>query len=167
LSIHWEMFSWEAFATLATGAAAVGAAWWVGRNQMDIQRRQIKLIENDLKIQLLEKRKACVESMREIHFAWNGQVELSDDQWRKFYLLLQDVELLFPPNIAQKFDLAVDATFWAKRHSARAFQYRKSGDDQRADERLEQSYAKEDQVMAIMPQLLNDLITQTRVDAWS
>jgi hypothetical protein len=151
---------------LVTGVAAVGAAWWVGKNQLEIQRRQIKLIENDLKIQLLEKRKACVESMREIHFAWNGQVELTDEQWRKFYLLLQDVELLFPPKVVQNFNLAVDATFWAKRHSSRSFQYRQKGDDHRADERLEQSYAKEDEVMAVMPQLLSDLIIHTRVDAW-
>jgi hypothetical protein len=52
LSIHWETFSWEAFATLT----AVIAAGWVGWNQVKIQRRQTIFVEYDLKIQLLDKR---------------------------------------------------------------------------------------------------------------
>ncbi len=74
------MFSWEAFATLVTSVLAVGAAWHVGRNQLEIQRRQVKLTENDLKIQLLEKRTECIVAMREISDAWTANLELPDNK---------------------------------------------------------------------------------------
>lgn len=42
-----DYLSWEAFATLITGALAVGAAIYVGRKQTDIQTKQV-LIQNRL-----------------------------------------------------------------------------------------------------------------------
>jgi hypothetical protein len=87
------MFSWEAFATLVTGLVAVGAAWQVGRNQIEIQKRQIKLTENDLKVQLLEKRSACIDEMREIADAWFRQASLSNEEWARFHTMFRQAEL--------------------------------------------------------------------------
>ncbi len=42
--IYWTGFSWEAFATLATGLTAVAAAWWVGQKQTAISRRQTEIL---------------------------------------------------------------------------------------------------------------------------
>jgi hypothetical protein len=160
------MFSWEAFATILTGFAAVGAAWFVGSNQLEIQRRQTALTENDLKIQLLDKRSACVKSMREIHYAWLREMHLSDDDWTKFYSLSQDAILLYPKKVTQKLDKAVDGIFLAKQHYQRSQIYNDRGEQDLASEKLEKSFNEEDKVMKIMPELLDELIAYSRVDAW-
>lgn len=41
--IDWSAFTWEAFATLATGFLAVGAAIYVGRRQTGIAERQTRI----------------------------------------------------------------------------------------------------------------------------
>jgi hypothetical protein len=166
LTIYWSEFSWEAFATLVTGVLAVGAASWVGWNQLQLQKRQTRLIENDLKIQLLERRTICVGDMREIYWAWMRNAKLSDEEMHKFYKLMEQAQLLFPVRVTAKLDEAVSATFWAKQHLRRAYDFNKSGESSKADERLEQSFAEEDKVMKLMPELLNDLVDHTRVDAW-
>lgn len=50
-AIHWNQFSWEAFATLATGFLAVGAAFYVGRKQLAILKKQTELQELQTDIQ--------------------------------------------------------------------------------------------------------------------
>jgi hypothetical protein len=157
---------WQAIATFVTGFLAVGAAVYVARKQTDIQQRQTRLAENDLKVQLLEKRSACVKSMREIHYAWLREMHLSDDDWKKFYSLSQEVVLLYPKNVAQKLDDAMSGIFWAKQHDTRSQIYHEWGEPDLANVRLEQSFAEEDKVMKIMPDLLEELIEYTRVDAW-
>ena len=54
--INWCAFSWEAFATLATGLAAVVAAWRVGRKQVMILDRQTAIQEQTLRSELFDKR---------------------------------------------------------------------------------------------------------------
>ncbi len=157
---------WQAIATLVTGVLAVGAAFCVGRKQTKILNRQTELIENDLRIQLLEKRSVCVTSMRKIHHAWHREMTLSDEEWREFYLLSQDVLLLYPKNVTKSLDDAMSAIFWAKQHYKRSEQYGEQGKVKEADERLEAAFAEEDKIMKIMPKLLDELIEYTRVDAW-
>lgn len=48
--VDWAAFSWEAFATLLTGALAVGAAIWVGRRQFQIMNRQIEISSKQTEI---------------------------------------------------------------------------------------------------------------------
>ncbi len=160
------MFSWEAFATLTTGVLAVGVAAWVGFNQVKLQRRQTKLIENDLKIQLLEKRSKCVESMRKISSAWIAHMKLTDEEWLNFHALFREAELLFPPDVTKNLDQALSGIFWAKQHFKRSSQYYERGDTKQAEHRMDDAFAEEDKVMKIMPTLLNELIDHTRIDAW-
>jgi hypothetical protein len=54
--IYWSEFTWEAFATLATGLAAVVAAYLIGRRQVQIQQAQTHLQERSLRFQLLDRR---------------------------------------------------------------------------------------------------------------
>ncbi len=56
MGIEWAALSWEAFATLATGLAAVLAAGIIGFRQSQIQDRQVALQEQELKVSLLEER---------------------------------------------------------------------------------------------------------------
>jgi hypothetical protein len=157
---------WQAIATFVTGVLAVGAAMYVARKQTGIQNRQTRLIENDLKIQLLDKRSECVASMRKIYHAWQREMELSDDDWKEFYFLSQDVILLYPKDVTKKLDDAMSGIFWAKQHHKRSHQYHQRGKTEEADKRLEDAFAEEDKVMKIMPTLLDELIAYTRVDAW-
>lgn len=166
MNIYWSQFSWEAFATLVVGLAAVVAAWWVGQNQIKIQRRQLRLIENDLKIQLLEKRISCVNDMRELHFAYQQHAKLNPEEMFRFHKLLEQAQLLYPANVSNKMRAAVDAAFWAQRHLRRSFDIRQAGDSAKADEKLELAFAEEDKAWHLLPELLDDLIDHTRVDAW-
>jgi hypothetical protein len=164
--IYWSLFSWEAFATLLTGVLAVGAASWVGWNQLQLQKRQTRLIENDLKIQLLEKRTICVNDMRDIHYAWMRNAKLSNEEMFKFHKLMEQAKLLFPARVTQKLDEAVSATFWSEQLRRRAYDLSHTGDKASADSKLEQSFAEEDKVFRLMPELLGDLVEHTRVDVW-
>jgi hypothetical protein len=56
IPVYWSEFSWEAFATLATGLAAVVAAYLIGRRQVQIQQAQTYLQERSLRFQLLDRR---------------------------------------------------------------------------------------------------------------
>ena len=157
---------WQAIATFVTGGLAVGAAVYVGRKQTEIQRRQTILIENDLKIQLLDKRSACVSSMRKIFYAWEQKIRLSEDEWKVFYALSQDVILLYPKELTQKLDDAMSGIFWANQKYEQARLEHNRGNPEKAKERREAAFAEEDKVMKIMPDLLPELIDYTRVDAW-
>ena len=166
MTVYWSEFSWEAFATLVAGLAAVGAAWWVGRNQLEIQRRQTKLVENDLKIQLLGKRSTCVKEMRELFHTWNASNKLEHEQWRNFYNLMNEVELLFPKAVYEDISQAVDGTLWSRRHYERALQYYDKGKAEEAQEQQEKSWGAQDAVDEVMPRLLDAMISHTRIDAW-
>lgn len=160
------MFSWEAFSTLMTGIAAVCAAAWVGWNQLQLQKRQTQLIEDDLKIQLLERRAACVSDMREIYWAYMRNAKFSEDEMFKFHKLLEQAELLFPPKVSSKLDEAIKAAFWSERHYRRALDLQNTGENAKADEKLELHFSLDDKVFQLLPELLHDLVLHTRVDAW-
>ena len=55
-SIVWQGFSWEAFATLATGLSAVLAAVYVARKQSEIQKAQVGLQSLALRSDLFDRR---------------------------------------------------------------------------------------------------------------
>ena len=48
--IDWHAFTWEAFATLVTGLAAVIGAVWIGLRQVAITRRQTKIADRQTSI---------------------------------------------------------------------------------------------------------------------
>ena len=102
--------------------------------------------------------------MRKIYYAWDQQIRLSDDEWKEFYALSQDVILLYPKELTQKLDDAMSGIFWAKQQYERSHQYHQRGNPKKADELREAADAEEDKVMDIMPGLLPELIKYTRVD---
>ncbi len=66
VSIAWDKFSWEAFATLFTGVVAVIAAYRIGRRQTDIQNRQTGLQEQSLRWELFDRRYKVYERTKAI-----------------------------------------------------------------------------------------------------
>lgn len=60
--IAWCAFTWEAFATLATGLSAVLAAYRVGKMQVEIQRRQTDIQNQALRLSLFERRYKIYEA---------------------------------------------------------------------------------------------------------
>jgi len=48
LGIDWSSFGWDAFATLATGFAAVVAANFVGSRQVKITERQTDILDRQI-----------------------------------------------------------------------------------------------------------------------
>ena len=166
MSIDWSEFSWEAFATLVTGIAAVAAAWWVARNQIEIQKRQTKLSENDLKIQLLEKRSACVDELRQISNAWNQNANLSNEERAKFLALLYKVELLYPKIVAKKIDEAISIFRKANYNHIRSNVYYNRGEIEKGDEYSKNASDFEDKFLVVLPLLIDELVKNTRIDAW-
>jgi hypothetical protein len=55
-AIDWCGFTWEAFATLATGLAAVGAAVFIGTRQAEIQKVQAGIQSLALRSDLFDRR---------------------------------------------------------------------------------------------------------------
>jgi hypothetical protein len=170
--IYWAELSWEAFAALFTGIAAVGGAIYVGKRQTkiaerqtDILNRQTILAEQELRIQLLEKCSDCVTAMRELVGKWNI-TRLDGDDLDKFRKLSWQAELLYPPEIAEKVKTAFSGTFWSKHWGERANYLAELGESDRATKHLEMSFEEEDKAIKIMPDLINDLVEHTRVAGW-
>lgn len=171
--IYWTEFSWEAFAALFAGIAAVGGAIYIGKRQTKIAERQTEILnrqthlaEQELRIQLLEKRSACVAAMRELTGAWNMNARFSDDEHDKFRQLLWDAQLLYPSEVGEKIKQAVEETFWSQVLYNRAQRYHDMGKADHADKKLAESFAEEDKAMEVIPDLINDLIEHTRVAGW-
>ena len=166
-------FPWEALATLLTGLMAVVGAVIVGRRQLlisdkqtEILDRQTRLQETSIRVDLLDRREACVDMLREIVQEWSQNSTLSDEKWKLFHNLLQRAQLLYPQALVQEIIAAVDGLFWEKHWLARAQQYREKGDEATGMEKMDQSFEEGDKVMRIMPTLLDKLIAHSRVADW-
>lgn len=64
MAINWGAFTWEAFATLVTGLAAVGAALVVAYRQAGIVERQVKLQEAELRNAVFDRRMDVYHKIR-------------------------------------------------------------------------------------------------------
>lgn len=67
MNIDWSAFSWEAFATLVTGVAAVVGATIVGLRQVGIQKRQADIQEKQVEIARLEVAASLFDRRMEVY----------------------------------------------------------------------------------------------------
>lgn len=142
--IDWAAFSWEAFATLATGAAAVAAATFVGLRQLGIAReqmaiterqsrileRQVGLDELNLRVDLFEQRFAVYERARKFLGAIMAHADRPDAEIQRGYVVaLDEARFLFRPEVhAQLREIwERSAAFFAVK-SAMEAEYRRTGD---------------------------------------
>jgi len=107
--IYWSALNWEAFATLATGFAAVAAAFTVGRKQVaiaeqqkEILSRQVALDELKLRSELFERRFAVYEATR----SFLSEIMVNGDKVRsecesQFLIALDQSTFLFHAEVRQ------------------------------------------------------------------
>jgi Zn-dependent oligopeptidase len=98
-------FTWEAFASLVTGIAAVSGAVWVGRKQVAIQEKQVELKTQSLKSELFAKRLENYESVRDFMNSVLRTPDVIDDQLlNRFFVAQREARFLFSPNVYQRLD---------------------------------------------------------------
>jgi hypothetical protein len=106
--IVWSAFSWEAFATLATGLAAVIAASIIGWRQTGIQTRQTEILEQQalaqslaLKVELFDRRYSVYDMVKE-HLGSmlnDGRIP-NDETTRNFHIAMGEAKLLFSDEVS-------------------------------------------------------------------
>ncbi len=104
--------------------------------------------------------------MREIHNAWIRALQLSDDEMQKFVKLVEQVQLLFPRSVTEKLKKAVDANHSAEFALNLAYDFQQSGKPNEAREKFIESNRKRKEVMKLMPEILEILVSQSKLDAW-
>jgi hypothetical protein len=172
--VEWLPFSWEAFATLATGFAAVFAAWLIGKRQTDILARQIadareaserdfKLREQTLRVELLNHRYEMIDEIRRIWGQWQQDGVLSDDDWNALRKVFHRAQLLYPAPIVDSIAMALKELTNHKREQARADQHFEGGRDEVAQKHLEKSFEADDAVISVMDPLLFQVLESSKV----
>lgn len=105
MGIDWSAFTWDAFATLATGGAAVVAAYKVGKRQIDIQARQTSLQEIALRSSLFDKRYQVFENSRAFLGYILREAEAPDAETeRQFMVAIGESRFLFEPAVHDSLD---------------------------------------------------------------
>lgn len=97
-AIVWTAFSWEAFATLVTGLAAVAAAWAVARKQGQIVERQVALQELTFRHEVFEKRAVIYNAIRRYigEIVYSGKPSHpSFDMFKEYFNAVETVRFLF------------------------------------------------------------------------
>jgi hypothetical protein len=181
VGIAWTQFSWEAFATLATGLAAVVAALVVGWRQTGIAGRQNDQLaqqseyarqtaERDYLLQaqafrlaLLSERKLVLEEFRRLWGVWIQNATLQDEDWNALRRVLHQAQLVYSHDLSQKIGRALDGTLTERRMHERANQAHARGDGEKATEYLERAFKAEDEVSEVMMKLLAEMIGETQV----
>ena len=166
MTIFWDQFSWEAFATLLTGLAAVGGATIIGSMQTRILSRQLRFAETNLRIGLLDRRANCISRMREVVAEWTRDARLSPESWSKFQSAFFDAELLFSKQLVAEMDQALGSLFWKEHWERRAQDYFNRGNEEKGRQKLEDSFVEDDKVFAVMPQLLAKMNAESRTADW-
>ena len=157
---------WDAVATFGAGLMAVFAAWNIGRRQNGILARQTIVAENDLKIQLFERRSACLNELRRLYYlhSTNGKLEIEDI--RTFQELMFAAQVLFPIEIVSRFEETFSETHGAFQKHDRSQLYFKRGENERGEKFREEAWEHDDRVFKLLPELLEGLKAETRPDVW-
>jgi len=108
-SIAWCSFSWEAFATLFTGVAAVVGASIIGWRQSEIMAKQTAIAERQAEIEKLSHRseqfdrrlkvyETAVEWLRE--FWQHGEAAKDNDLRNRYVWAIETAKFLFRPEVS-------------------------------------------------------------------
>lgn len=109
MSVAWNEFSWEAFATLTTGLGAVAAAAWVGLRQTSISNQQTKILDRQtqlaeltLKQELFDRRAKIYNSVQDFiaYEVTNDPVGHTVPQ--DYYLAVNTARFLFSPEVTTR-----------------------------------------------------------------
>ena len=168
--IYWTEFSWEAFAALFTGVAAVGGAIYIGKRQTKIAERQtellaqqaasdLKLRQQTLRMELLERRADVLSKFRPLKFSWDRDTKLSHDEWKQLYYVSLEAQLLYPKSFTNELDEAMSEILRQNRNLDRLSEHE-------SDYARQELRKTEDRLTAIIPSLLEKMIAHTRIFDW-
>ncbi len=103
--IYWSEFSWEAFAALVTGLAAVIAAWRLGKRQTAIQDKQVELQAQALKSDLFARRLENYETVRDfLNSILSKPHDIDSHLQSRFFVALREARFLFSSNVYGRLD---------------------------------------------------------------
>jgi hypothetical protein len=165
--IYWSAFDWQAFATLATGLAAVAGAVWIGLKQTEISANtrnlqqenataDLKFREQNFRLDLFERRADILSKFRPIYFSWQRSWTLNHDEWVQLYRISLDAKLLYPDTISDPLDEAVTEIQRQNQNIDRLA----GGEKIYAKQQLREA---EDRLFKILPGLLAKMIAHTRI----
>lgn len=162
------IIDWQALATLATGGMAVCAALWVGKKQTEIQRRQTQLAENDLKIQLLDRRFECMEGIRQFRSAFMSPTidgpRLSNQQSDDIRSTIRLAEFIFSASTVENIRKALHLIEQADHFRRKANTAQISNNTLAHQSALDQELACEQSLFDALPPLVDELVRAARID---
>ncbi|MGH7025878.1 hypothetical protein [Brevundimonas sp.] len=110
MAYEFAFISWEAAATLATGFAAVAAAWCVGKNQIAIQKRQTRIQHELQKLEALKIKTDLFDRRMTVYLAidswlaeWVLRGEVRKETEIAFYKAHDQATFLFGPEVRSAF----------------------------------------------------------------
>ncbi len=99
--IDWAAFTWEAFATLFTGLAAVLAAAVIGWRQSSIMDRQVEIQQQALRSDLFDRRMRNFETVQSIiRQVRNEPHSLYISVIHQFHAAIDEAKFLFPQGVS-------------------------------------------------------------------
>ena len=176
LGSGWELAppSWEAFATLLTGAAAVLGAVSVGKRQVSLQEKQTELIRlqaeserefrrTEIKLNLLNRRADLISLTREVSqtFIQNGRLERED--LSKLIRAMNEAQLIFPKEFYGVLENVLGNAFRSQSKFRLSESRRLQGKEVEARKAMDEAFAMEDKIFEELPSVLESLIDHTAV----
>ena len=172
----WELAppSWEALATLVTGAAAVTGAVIVGKRQVSLQKTQTELIQlqadserefrtTEIKLNLLNRRADLIALIREVNQTFIQNAKLEQEDLSKLISAMNEAQLIFPKQFYGTLQnvlvnaIRSQSKFWLSesRH--------KQGKETEARNAMDEAFAMEEKVFDELPSVLESLIEHAAV----
>jgi len=156
---------WQAWATLATGLMAVGAALWVGKRQTEILEGQNKLKEDENRIELLKYRSDTITKLKYFMGAHAfGKSEIPYEDWSQAYDNLIAAELIFPRDLTEIFRECLQQIRYHRKHFKHADDAWNRHEKQESSETEIKTLDKQLETMNVLENLLNQMIDHARVD---
>jgi hypothetical protein len=118
--IYWTQFTWEAFATLASGLSAVGAAVVIGLRQVAISNRQSEILQRQVELAHLNTKIAVFDRRMDVYRAsldfiisvMRGDDDDSNPKIGPFLTAMDEATFLFTTDVHARLH-----EVWAKRNS--------------------------------------------------
>ncbi len=152
-TIYWSEFSWEALA----GILAVFSATWVACNQLKLKRQELRL-------QLLDRRRECIDRFRKLSGKYNALLKLDDDDWIELRALGWEVELIFPDTISVKIERALKDIGVQNIHRDSVKELKEYGDHEAASVARHAANKSKFDINDTLWLILNELKSATKLD---
>jgi hypothetical protein len=110
-------------------------------------------------MELLERRADVLSKFRPLKFSWDRDAKLSHDEWKQLYHVSLEAQLLYPKSLTNELDEAMSEILRQNRNLDRLSEHE-------SDYARQELRKAEDRLIAIMPSLLDKMISHTRIFDW-